>query len=110
MECVVQCFDRFLALLAPKQNHLFHSRQQQLALVEKIDLKDAIAQPKHDGVLGLEPLLHENEVVFLLEFAHVFFVFGLLLQIHFKSFEQETLLGEIPVLRQLLLGEEGSLG
>ena len=73
--------------------------QQDLAIVEKVDLEEFVAEAEHDGVPGLQPLLDVDELVVGLELdlflGHLLY---LLVEVDDEPLEQQVFLLEVPVL------------
>lgn len=69
-----------------------------MAVIEEVDLKEFIAEAKHDGMSGFKPLFNVNEALIVLEpdfFVRYFFHF--LVEMYHKALEKQILLLEVSV-------------
>ncbi len=72
--------------------------QQYLTVIKKIDLKQLVAQPEHNSMSGLEPLLDIDKFLLSLEFQLLLrHLLHLLVQMYDESLEKEILLLKISV-------------
>ena len=101
LEGFSQGFIGLSAFLTGKQHSFFIGIEKDLAVIEKVDLEDFIAESEHDGVFGFEPLLYVDELVVFLVGGFGGSDFGyLVVEVDDEFLEEHELFLEVFVVGQ----------